>query len=343
MMRYILTVFLVLLFIFDARAQKRDEKEFTIVFYNVENLFDTLDAPGFKDEEFTPESEKNWDTEKYHKKLEDIARVLSSVHRKELPEVIGLAEVENRLVLEDLVKTKALEKGDYQIIHDESPDMRGIDVALLYREGELKSVDFSTIRIDFPFDTSLTTRDILHVQAKVLDGQKIHFFVNHWSSRYGGQKESEPKRLYCAVNLRRKIDLLLSSESDPRFIIMGDFNDEPTNRSMLNVLLAGNKRKNIGPGDLYNLYYDMHNMEGKGTYFYRGNWNMLDHIVCSYNLINREGFYSCNYTDGKIFREDWMLYENDEGIKIPSRSFGGPNYYGGISDHLPVYVTLTID
>jgi predicted extracellular nuclease len=324
-------------------AQRGDDKSFTVVFYNVENLFDTIDIEGFEDEEFTPESEKKWDSKKYQKKLEDISRVLTSVNKDELPEIIGLAEVENRTVLEDLIRTGKLRKGEYEIIHRESPDMRGIDVALLYRKDELRSVDYEIIPVSFPFDTSITTRDILHVKGRVKDGKDMHFFVNHWSSRWGGRKESEPKRMYSAVSLRRKLDLILSSESNPRMVIMGDFNDEPTNRSMLNILLAGNKQKNIGPGDLYNLYYDKHNILDMGTYYYRGTWNMLDHIVCSYNLINQAGFYSCGYNEGKIFSEDWMLYENDEGEKVPSRSFGGPVYYGGISDHLPVYVSFTID
>ncbi len=342
-LKYSIIILFLMFFTLELDAQKHNEKDFTVIFYNVENLFDTLDAPFFKDEEFTPESEKEWNTLKYEKKLEDLAKVLSSINGKELPEIIGLAEVENRSVLEDLISTKDLIKGEYEIIHTESPDVRGIDVALLYKKDILKSVSFNTIKIDFPFDSTLTTRDILHVKGNAPDGRDIHFFVNHWSSRYGGQKESVPKRMYCAVSLRRKIDLLLSLESDPRFIIMGDFNDEPTNRSMLNLLLAGNKRKNTGPGDLYNLYYDMHNMKDKGTYYYQGSWNMLDQIICSYNLINTPGFYSCNYTSGKIFYEDWMLFENAEGTNIPSRSYGGPNYYGGVSDHLPVYVTLTID
>ena len=123
---------------------------------------------------------------------------------------------------------------------------------------------------------------------------------------------------------------------------MGDFNDEPTNRSLMNILLASNKRKNIGPGDLYNLFYDMHNLENKGTYNYQGNWNMLDHIIVSYNLINQPGFYSCDYEDGRILKEDWMLYETEEGIMVPNRTYGGPNYFGGISDHFPVYLELEV-
>ncbi len=341
-MRQKVTLFLLLFSLLTGKAQDRNQETFTIVFYNVENLFNTTDNPGTEDEEFTPMGEKEWDEEKYEKKLKDIAEVISSVNRKELPEIIGLAEVENRKVLEDLIEIRALRKGDYVIVHEESPDRRGIDVALLYRKDELRSVKHSAINVDFPFDSTLTTRDILHVEGKAPDGKKIHFFINHWSSRSGGVKESEPKRMYAAVNLRRRIDLLLSRESDPRIVIMGDFNDEPTNRSLMNILLASNKRKNIGPGDLYNLYYDRHNLGNEGTYNYRGKWNMLDHIIVSYNLINQRGFYSCGYDDGRIFKEEWMLYETEEGIKVPNRTYGGTDYYGGISDHFPVYLELGI-
>ncbi|MCK4921839.1 MAG: hypothetical protein KAS71_12390 [Bacteroidales bacterium] len=323
---------------FSQRALKSD---FTVMFYNVENLFDTIDHPDFTDEEFSPESEKNWNTERYTKKLDDLSAVLSSQNKKELPEIIGLAEVENKRVLQDLIATKNLEDGNYEIIHEEGKDARGIDVALLYRKNELKSVNFESIEITFPFDSSLTTRDILHVWGKTEDGEDIHFFVNHWSSRIGGERETEPKRMYAAVTLRRQLDLLFSKEKNPRIVIMGDFNDEPTNKSLMNILLAGNKLKNIATGDLYNLFYDKHNQYNEGSYNYRNNWNMLDHIIVSYNLINQEGKYSCNYDSGKIIKEEFMLYENNQGQQVPNRTYGGPNYYGGISDHFPIMVKFT--
>ena len=327
---------------FSIYAQKKEKNEFTILFYNVENLFDTIDHPDYQDEEFTPESEKEWNTQKYLKKLDDLSRVISSCNQNELPEIIGLAEVENKKVLEDLLENKVFKKESYGIVHQESPDRRGIDVALLYRKDEFKSINYDFIKVDFPFDSSLTTRDILHVSGRLSDGENIHIFVNHWSSRWGGMKESEPKRMYCAVALRRKIDILMARENNPRICIIGDFNDEPTNKSLMHILQASNKRKNLDLGDLYNLYYDQHNHGMSGSYNYRGNWNMLDQVIVSHNLINKADKYSCDYEDGKILKEEFMLYENQDGVKVPNRSYGGPNYYGGISDHLPVYVVLKI-
>ncbi|MCF8381022.1 MAG: hypothetical protein K9H49_15715 [Bacteroidales bacterium] len=321
-------------------SQKALKSTFTIISYNVENLFDTIDNPDFIDEEFTPGSDKKWNSEKYYKKLDDLGAVLSSQNKKELPEIIGLMEVENRAVLEDLVATKSLKDGNYAIIHEEGKDARGIDVALLYRKDELSSVKFESIPILFPFDSSTTTRDILHVWGKTEDGQNMHFFVNHWSSRIGGNKETEPKRMYAAVSLRRQLDLLYSKENDPRIVIMGDFNDEPTNRSLMSILMAGNKYKNIETGDLYNLFYDKHNVLNEGSYNYRNNWNMLDQIIVSYNLINQKDRYSCNYDSGKIIKEDFMIFINEQGQEVPNRTYGGPNYYGGISDHFPVTVVF---
>jgi len=337
------TLFLLIASLVNMTAQDSDPGELSLVFYNVENLFDTLDATGFKDTEFTPGGDKNWNTARYHKKLNDLAKVIGSASNTELPDIIGLAEVENYAVLADLAATESLGKANYKIVHYESPDFRGIDVAFMYKVGVLSGISHSVIPIVFPFDSSLTTRDILYVSGKAEDGKRIHFFINHWSSRIGGVKKTEPKRLYSAVSLRKKIDLLLSRESDPRIVIMGDFNDDPTNRSLMQLLMAGNKRKNIGPGDLYNLFYDQHNFGEAGSYNFRGTWNMLDQIIVSYNLIMQDGFYSCDFDDGRIIKEDWMLYEKENGQLVPNRTYGGPNYFGGISDHLPVSVVFRIN
>jgi len=333
---------LILFFFFNIQAFTQKKTENLIVcFYNVENLFDTIDQPVLLDEEFTPDSKKNWNTTKYFKKLDNVARVLSSMSNDKLPDIIGLSEVENISVLEDLIEMPGLKAGNYGIVHEESPDVRGIDVALLYNRNTVKVRNHEVIPVKLPFDTTFRTRDILYIHLEANDKNDIHVFVNHWSSRRGGEKASEPKRLYSAVALRRKIDILLSKDSQSRFIIMGDFNDEPTNKSLNSILMAGNKRKNFGKGDLYNLYYDKHNLHNEGSYNYRGSWNMLDQIIVSYNLIDRMNSLSCDYSSGEIFQQDWMMYETNEGIKVPSRTYGGDNYYGGISDHLPVYVVFT--
>jgi len=340
MKKYLLFGFVLLLATL-LSAQKKD-RVMTVVFYNVENLFDTESDPDIEDEEFTPESEKAWDMEKYDKKLDDIASVIKEINNEELPEIVGLCEVENLKVVEDLIQTKDLKRGDYAIVHHDSPDSRGIDCALLYNMEEFRVTSSEAIPVKFPFDSTMTTRDILHVEGKTSDNETLHFFVNHWSSRWGGEKESEPKRLYCAVQLRMAVDKVMNADPDAKIIIMGDFNDEPTNRSVFEMLLANNKKKNAGRRELYNLMYDAHNQEGKGSYNYRGDWNMLDQFIVSRTLLKETRGWHCGYDDGKIFKADFMLYY-DEARKesVPSRTYGGPNYYGGYSDHFPIYLTLT--
>ena len=334
----------ILLFCFSISLISLDAqiKPFVVMSYNVENLFDTIDVNGFEDSEFTPSSKKQWNTEKYNKKLEDLAKVIAAVGKGDLPDVVGLTEVENRKVLEDLVNTPTLKQGNYGIIHEESPDIRGIDVALLYKKKSFTYEGHVKIPVGFPFDSTETTRVILYVYGKAVDGLNLHFFVNHWSSRIGGDKVTEPKRMYCAVALRRSIDLLLSREASARIIIMGDFNDEPTNRSLMSVLQASNKRKNISVGEFYNLMYDKHNLGLEGSYLFQGNWNMLDNIIVSHSLLNVKGSYGCKYDSGQIFKADWLLYKAQNGELSPNRTYGGDQYFGGISDHLPVYVVLEI-
>ena len=317
---------------------------FTIAFYNVENLFDLEDHPETQDGEFTPSSEKAWDMEKYQKKLDDLSAVIQAIDKDDLPEIIGLGEVENEKVLDDLIQTRILKKGEYGIVHYESPDLRGIDCAFLYRMQDFRVISSRAIPVTFPFDSTETTRDILYVEGATGENERLHFFVNHWSSRWGGEKESEPKRIYCAVALRKEVDAILNKEPEAKIIIMGDLNDEPTNRSVFEVLLANNKRKNAGERELFNLMYDLHNIDGEGSYNYRGKWNMLDHIIVSRSVISSPGGLHCDFESGRILKEDFMLYLNEENQQyIPNRTYGGPEYYGGISDHFPVYVNLSRD
>jgi len=338
-MKVILIIPLIILSVL-VYGQKSGQK-FTIIFYNVENLFDTDDDPEKEDEEFTPDSERVWDQEKYEKKLEDIARVLGSVKSSDLPEIIGLCEIENKKVLDDLIRIKPLNKGNYSVVHSESPDRRGIDVALLYRKDEFSLSKYKTIPVIFPFDSTETTRDILYVSGKVKDGESFHFFVNHWSSRSQGEKETEPKRIYAAIALRKEVDALMNREPRAKILIMGDFNDEPTNRSIYEMLIANNKRKNASDRELYNLMYDLHNIDNTGTYFYRGTWNMLDQLIVSQSLLRDRSGYHTDFNGGKILKEQWMLYQDQQFKEyVPNRTYSGPEYYGGISDHFPVYVTF---
>ena len=305
-----------------------------MVFYNVENLFDTVDDTTTWDDEFLPDSVKKWTDERYQKKLVDLAKVLTAISEDHLPEVIGICEVENRKVVEDLFATDSLKAGKFKVIHEESPDFRGIDVALAYNAELFSELYHEKIRYSFSFEPETTTRDILY--AKLLScGDTLHFFVNHWPSRRGGQEKSEPKRLKAATVLRTKIDSILLRDKQAKVIAMGDFNDYPNNRSMTEVM-------NCEPGAnarLTNLTYQFHEA-GLGTYNYRGEWGMLDQFIVSDGLLYSASGCATSDSSTVIFKEDWMLYFPESGEPSPSRTYGGPNYYGGYSDHLPIRLTL---
>jgi predicted extracellular nuclease len=341
MNKQLLLLFLALFISLPARPQKNGNR-FVVMSYNVENLFDTVNAPQFDDEDFTPGGKKAWTYERYGKKLDDLTRVILSLPGKELPAIIGLAEIENRKVLEDLVANRGIRRAEYEIIHEEGRDPRGIECALLYRPDQFRYRSHEYIPVEDPVDPDYLYRDILHVTGTGPDGSRLHIFMNHWKSRSGGTRETEKKRMFTAITLRKQLDRLLSTGDDLRVILMGDFNDEPTNLSLSGGLSAGGKRKNIQLGDQYNLYYDLHNLEGRGTYGYQGRWNMLDQIIVSYTLLNRDRGLSTSFDGGRILAEEWMLYENEEyGESFPAATYRGPVYYGGPSDHLPVYVIFT--
>jgi predicted extracellular nuclease len=320
-----------------ANAGYNKKRNLTVVFYNVENLFDTENTPGGNDAEFTPESEKKWTRERYQKKLEDISRVLASVNQKELPEIIGLCEIENRGVLDDLIKTEPLAGGEYEIAHFESPDFRGIDVALLYRSDEFKVTWSAPVKVTFADEPNFTTRDILHVKGVTLNQEEFHIFVNHWPSRIGGLEQTEPKRTAIAQLIKSKIDSVQNLNPEANIVVMGDMNDEPSNKSLKEVLSA--KSPETENAALINLMYPLHEAK-QGSYNYRGDWNMLDNIIVSPGLLDNKGFQSVE-KQGFLFREEWMEYKNSKGEISPDRTYGGPNYYGGISDHFPVFIKLS--
>jgi len=325
-----LSVFLFVAFIcFSFASDDTRKTPIRIAFYNVENLFDTKDDPKTLDEEFTPKSDKEWTDERYQEKLDHLAEVFAGM---DYPDVIGVCEVENKQVLEDLIAKTSMAKHGYQIEHKESPDIRGIDVGLLYKKDAFKTLTVSTTRIDFPTDIveDYTTRDVLTVEGELCDKRKVAFMVNHWPSRRGGVKESSPKREYVASQVMRKVSELLSA--DNQVILMGDFNDEPHNPSIEKVLGAGCSAypPKDAPTVLENCMCPLDRI-GAGSYNYRGNWNMIDQFIVS------KGLQVENVT---VFNEPFMLYQDKKYGPKPSRSYGGPRYFGGYSDHLPIYMDL---
>ncbi|MGF7139477.1 endonuclease/exonuclease/phosphatase family protein [Roseimarinus sediminis] len=312
-------------------------KPYTVAFYNVENLFDTIDTPGKIDEEFLPSSYREWNSERYDKKLDDLSRVIHAIDSVNLPVILGVCEIENGSVLTDLAKQSRLAKANYQVVWEDGPDVRGIDCALLYNPQAFELVAHESLPVVNPLEPGFLTRDILYVKG-MLDKELFHFFVNHWPSRRGGEAASEPNRVLAAQVLRNKVDEIFEADSMANIIIMGDMNDEPDNMSLSDVLMALPNDADVENRQLLNLMYD-DMLDGKGSYNYRGDWNMIDNMVVSCSLVNKEKGLSTSTDDGTVFHLPFMEFVNDKGEMSPNRTYGR-TYYGGISDHFPIYMTL---
>lgn len=328
-MKKTLTPFLILVLLVQSNlfAQKRTVG--AIGFYNVENLFDTEDQPGKYDEEYTPSGERKWDAERYQSKQNNIANVISEMANG--PDVVGLCEVENLFVLTELVANPQLARHNYQVIHQESPDRRGIDCALIYKPNRFKLLDFETIR--FP-DEGYDTRDILKVSG-IYFGDTLHIFVNHWPSRFGGKAD---KRGQAAEEVRRQVDKLLAQNKDAKIIIMGDLNDDPNNKSVKKVLNAVGKNK-LDEGQLYNASDDTFK-QGFGTLYYRGAWNLFDQIIVSQGLMKKSDGVTYKPNSFSVFGPEWMRQKGGQYAGAPKRTFGGGVYLDGYSDHFPTYILL---
>ena len=307
------------------------------MFYNVENLFDTLNDPKINDEDFLPESEKQWNSERYFDKLEKLATVLThpSEHN---PLFVGLVEIENRFVVLDLMKTGRLAETKYRVVHYDSPDARGIDVALAYDHDRFMVTYQEAIDLSIPEEPDYKTRDILYVKGLLKDSLDLHVFVNHWSSRRGGAEESEYKRINAAKKVLYKTDSIRKVDKDAKIIIMGDFNDYPNNKSILETLGAG---LTSNGSNFVNLMLAMHT-EGQGSFNFRGEWGMLDQFIVSPSLVdNKEGLH-IKESRAYIVNDDKFMHFYENGEKTPSKTYGGPKYFGGYSDHLAIYGYLKV-
>lgn len=313
-------------------------KNYLVGFYNVENLFDTINDPTSGDDDFTPHGKNKWDTKKYKIKLNNLAKVISSFEKNNLPIVVGFAEIENKQVLTDLIQTKALSTGKYGIIHRNSPDERGIDVAAIYRMDVLTEVSYEFLTVKLP-DEKDKTRDILYLKAKSGKKNTLHIFYNHWPSRREGEKESEPKRIAAAKVLKAKVDAVLSTDASAQIIVMGDFNDEPKNKSIAEILGAG--KENESGKKLINLSLKKAEL-GEGTHAFKGEWNMLDQAMVSSGLYAGKTGFQLSVKEVQIFKPEWILFTHKDGNQSPSKSYSGTTFHKtGYSDHLPIYVSLT--
>jgi len=322
-----------------AAQPQKPEATTGVMFYNLENLFDTIDDPKTDDRIFLPDADRQWNTEKYKTKLSQIARVISE-GAEGLPMIVGLCEVENASVLDDLIAEPALQNGHYKYVHFDSPDERGIDVALLYNDKLFNLKKSSAIKVHLEQnDTIDFTRDILAVAGTIRGSDEVlQFFVNHWPSRSEGEMQSAWKRQAAAATLKQAVDSARNALKDPLIIIMGDLNDTPFDVSTATTLGAVPEGTDASTSGLVNLMAN-DQQTGLGSYNYKGNWQGLDQIIVSTNLLDGSGL-NVNPDHAHWVKQKWMMFEHPTYGESPNRTYSGTKWYGGFSDHLPVYVRL---
>ncbi|HRH65950.1 MAG TPA: hypothetical protein PLU53_06615 [Bacteroidia bacterium] len=325
-----------------ANAQKSTYKVSLIGFYNLENFYDTINDPKVSDEEFLPEGSKHYTGEVYLDKINHLSEVLSQVGTDKTPDglaLIGCAEIENEAVLKDLCRQPSLIRRNYQVVHYDSPDERGVDVALLYNP------KYFTPKFSEPLNVLLynldstirKTRDVLYVYG-MFAGEPLHVFVNHWPSRRGGEEVSAPGRASAARVCKHKIDSITALNPDAKIVVMGDLNDDPVSPSVAVVLGAKGEKEKVQRGGLFNPWVSMYK-QGIGTLAYNDSWNLFDQIMISFGFINQnqDGFF---FQDAKIFNKPWMVQTDGRYKGYPKRTYDFDKYAGGYSDHFPTYLIM---
>jgi exonuclease III len=338
----------ILLFLFQivqpVECQTKKYKVMTIGFYNVENLFDTIDDPDTIDEDYTLDGKNHYSHEDYKQKLKHMAKVISEIGstlKSNGPVILGLAEIENFKVLHDLVQTDELQRGQYQIIHQDSPDKRGIDVALLYRQEFFSPLgtEFIEVKLWSEKGQRIYTRDILYVYG-ILEDEELHILVNHWPSRRGGKTRSNPKRIKAAYLVKQITDRILIENSSAKIIIMGDFNDDPGDESIKNGLLSVSAVEQETGKRFFNPMERMHK-KGFNTLAYRDGLNLFDQIIICNNLIRADQEASGYlFFRAGIYNPSYLIAKQGKYRGYPLRSFENNRYSGGYSDHFPVYIEL---
>lgn len=308
------------------------------MFYNVENLFDTEDDPLTNDKEFQFLGARHWTYRKLTNKINRIYQVVMAAGEGKLPAVIGFCEIENRKVLELLLAKTPLEKLGYKIIHKESPDPRGIDVALIYNKNQFLPIEYNAITVSNPEEPTFKTRDILYAKG-LIGSDTLHFFVNHWPSKYGGILESEPNRFFTAKLLRHKVDSLLAENENRKIILMGDFNDNPFDESIAKHLKAKALETPPSKNELYNLAQEKAS-QGLGSHKFQENWDMIDQMIVSGSLLIPSKLH-VDRNSFTIFSDPFLLEKDNTHLgDKPFRTYMGFRYHNGYSDHLPVVIDL---
>lgn len=334
---------ILLFFLFFCAGNISAQYDFRMMFYNVENLFDTKNDSLTNDDDFLPGGFMNWTPWKYWEKLKNITRVITAVGGMQSPALVGLCEVENDSVLFDLTRRSPLRAQDYEYVVTRSPDERGIDVALLYQRHQFRLLETNEYEVFFRDRRTRPTRNILHAVGQLINSDTVDVFVCHFPSRSGGQRETEPARIDAAALLRSKLDSLFRIRQQANILIMGDFNDHPDNKSLSQTLKAGRPDPPYEKHALYNLFYHRLNERDSGTYKFQGRWEILDQVIVNGNLLTDDSSVSIKNNEAHIFSAEFLLQQDERyGGKQPYRTNAGPRYIGGFSDHLPVFTDLDI-
>ncbi len=328
-------------------AKKKEQYQITCIgFYNVENLYDTISDPKKQDTEFIPNGNKRWNTQKYQYKLGQLSQVINDMGKEygvDAPLIMGLCEVENKQVLEDLVNHKDLKRKKYGIAHQDSPDHRGVDVALLYRKEYFTFIAQNSHVLTYPSETNFATRSQLVVTG-LFEKDTLSFVVNHWPSRRGGERKSDPKRIAAAKLTRSIVDSLLAKNPKAKVMVMGDLNDCPVDNSVYDYLLAQediNNKSKDGKPILFNPMYQMHK-QGMGTLAHADKWQIFDQIILTPELVAEpeKGKYHYVPKSAKVFMAHYLKQDSGKYKGYPFRTYVGDNFMGGYSDHFPVFIFL---
>jgi endonuclease/exonuclease/phosphatase family metal-dependent hydrolase len=316
------------------QGQQRQGGQILLAFYNVDNLYDTLDERGTDDEEYLPNSSKRWDTKRYDRKVSNIAKVIADIGQAEdsgPSALVGLCEIENARVLQDLVTHANLQARNYAFVHKDGPDHRGADVALLYDPEQFAPFHSATYSVHDPEEISWRTRHQLLVSG-LLHGDTVHVVVAHWPSRRGGEKQTRRLRQLAAQVGRRIVDSLQTLDANARILYMGDLNDDPNDASVLRDLLTTASTTDVDTRALYNPMHALH-QQGLGSLAYQGRWNLFDQILLSSPLAQ-------GGVQGGVYNVPMVQQAKGEYAGLPKRTFAGDKYLAGYSDHFAVFVRL---
>lgn len=318
-------------------AKGQESESLRVAFWNFENFFDPFVDSTRVYNEFTENGSQYWTTSRFYKKRNNLYKAILSISENEPLAILGIAEIENQYVLSMLFNKTPLKTHNYRIIHYESSDKRGIDVAMVYCLDKLQLLHSEPIKLinpNNPTNPIIKTRDILYAKFSDRHNDTLHIFVNHWPSRYGGERETIKLRELAAKTLKHKVDSIVSKHhTTPKIIIMGDFNDTPEDPSIKDILCAGDA--------LVNLFADEKKLGFEGTLKHQYTWQIFDQIIVTNSLLYNETGLVYKKNSATIFHADF-LFEKDEsfgGVRL-FRTYVGPKYYGGYSDHLPVYIDL---